>query len=68
VELRIYTTGMVCVAETYESPVPGGWSQIPLPADFIQNAASGVYFCRLQSFRAGSAASRSLLVKIMILR
>jgi alpha-amylase len=68
VDLSIYTDALVSVADAHQNSVPAGWVQFPLPPDFIRDAANGVYFCRLQSFRAGSKASKPVLAKLMVLR
>lgn len=57
VELRLYSPGMTLLAKLNVGPLAGGWTQIPLPAEWINAAPHGLAFVTVQAKRQ---AQRSL--------
>ena len=67
VQIRIYATSMVLVAEASVGASPAGWVRIPLPAGFLQRAAKGVYYVRAQAFRGGESSANTVIGRFVIL-
>lgn len=57
VELRLYSPGMTLLAKLSVGPLPGGWSQVPLPSEWVSAAPHGLSFVTAQAKRQ---AQRSL--------
>ncbi len=69
ITLRLYSPSLALVQETR---IPGafgpGWNKAPLPADFGQGLANGVYFLNLVSLREGLMADRPRPYLIYLLK
>ncbi|HTB22524.1 MAG TPA: DUF4832 domain-containing protein [bacterium] len=64
---KIYSGAMIHVATVSIGASQAGWVALPLPADFLKNAANGVYYYRIVEIQ-GSQDSKPMGGKFMIIR
>jgi len=53
VELRVYSSAMVCVGVREAGPQPAGWSRIPWPDALARDAGDGLFFYRVVAHAGG---------------
>jgi hypothetical protein len=65
VELRIYGRSMILAGESSAEIQGGSWQRLPLPAAFLAEASSGIYY---YSLRLEASKGRGIVGKFMVLK
>jgi len=63
---KIYSGAMIHVATVSVGASQAGWVSLPLPSDFLKNAANGVYYYRIREIQ-GSQDSKPMGGKFMVI-
>jgi hypothetical protein len=68
VVVRVWSPGLRLLAESHTLNVPAGWSQVPLPLEFLSAATNGFYFSSVTANRGERKALPLAPGKFQILR
>jgi hypothetical protein len=68
VSLKVYTRAWICVGSADSGAVSAGWTHLPLPSAFTQDAGAGTYYYVLSASRGGAKTEKHSVGKLTVLR